>query len=148
MMTRIGKKALATGATLLATAGLATVTAPTAHAAGSYNIKIEKLTEGYIADFCLLTTTSGNADAACSGNKGSIGSFRLGTVHNPGDRVWLDINVVAATDRKGIDLQAKHYIRVRGSFLALEVCGWKSEASFKAGNDGLSLHGNTGICSW
>ncbi|HZG06545.1 MAG TPA: hypothetical protein VE546_23725 [Streptomyces sp.] len=146
-MTHIGKKALTASATLVATAGLVTVAAPPAHAEGSYNIRIDTATTNYIADYCLLTTTSGNARAACSGNRGKHDSFRLGTVHNTGDRVWLDINVVAGTDRKQIDLQGKHYIRVYGDLFAIEVCGWKSLDSFASGNVGLALHGDT-YCNW
>ena len=86
-MTHIGKKALTASATLVATAGLVTVAAPPAHAEGSYNIRIDTATTNYIADCCLPTTTSGNARAVCSGNRGKHDSFRLGTVHNTGDRV-------------------------------------------------------------
>ncbi|AXE83369.1 hypothetical protein [Streptomyces sp. Go-475] len=143
-MTRIGKKAATAGAVLLATAGLGTAAAPAAHAEGSYNIRIDMYTS-IVADYCLLTTTSGNGRAACSGNKPPSGSFRLGVVHNPGDRVWLDINVVGGRDRKGIDLQGKHFIVVSGDVFALKVCGWKSLASHDAGNTGVTLHG-TGIC--
>ncbi|MER7901442.1 hypothetical protein ABTX62_36700 [Streptomyces sp. NPDC096046] len=147
MKTSVGRKMLAAGATLAATVALVTATAPTAQAAGSYNIRIRTLTTNYIADYCLLTTTSGNAQAACSGNRGKFDDFRLGTVHNAGDRVWLDINIVAATDRKGIDLQGKHYIRTRGDLFAVEVCGWKDLESFKSGNTGVPLHGDT-LCQW
>ncbi|MEV5434152.1 hypothetical protein [Streptomyces sp. NPDC052701] len=147
MKTNVSRKILTAGATLAATVGLVTATASTAQAAGSYNILIDTLTTNYIADYCLLTTTSGNARAACSGNKGKFDSFRLGTVHNAGDRVWLDINIVAGTDRKGIDLQGKHYIRTRGDLFAVEVCGWKSFESFTSGNTGVPLHGET-FCQW
>ncbi|MET9833693.1 hypothetical protein ABZ078_31320 [Streptomyces sp. NPDC006385] len=140
-MVHIAKKMMTAGATLVAAAGLVTTTAPTAHAEGSYNIRIDAITTGVIADYCLLTTTSGNARAACSGNKWGDTTFRLGVVHNTGDRVWLDINVVGGTDRKGIDLQGKHYLQVSGPVWALQVCGWKSLASHAAGNEGWSLHG-------
>ncbi|MEE1763916.1 MULTISPECIES: hypothetical protein [unclassified Streptomyces] len=147
MKTSVGRKTLTAGATLAATVGLMTATAPSAQAAGSYNIRIDTLTTNYVADYCLLTTTSGNAQAACSGNKGKHDSFRLGTVHNTNDRVWLDINIVAGTDRKGIDLQGKHYIRTSGDLFAVEVCGWKSLESYTSGNTGVPLHGDT-LCWW
>ncbi|MFC9910291.1 hypothetical protein [Streptomyces sp. NPDC059862] len=146
-MKHIGKKMMTTGAALLTAAGLVTAAAPSAHAAGSYNIMINTAASTYfIADYCLLTTTSGNAQAACSGNMGKSSSFRLGTVHNPGDRVWIDINIVAGTDRKGIDLRGMHYIKVRGDLGAVEVCGWPSLASVPT-TKGLPLHGDT-ICEW
>lgn len=140
-MTRLGRKTIMAGAAVLAAAGLA-ATAPPAQAAGSYNIKILNSYALFVADYCLLTSTSGNGQAACSGNKPGTGGFRLGTVHNPGDRTWLDVNIVGGADRKGIDLQGKHFITVSGSTSAVHVCGWKSEASYNDGNEGLDLHGS------
>ena len=143
-MKHIGQKMMTAGAALLTTAGLVTAASPSAHAAGSYNIMIAVGNTYFVADYCLLTTTSGNAQAACTGNKGKWSTFRLGTVHNTGDRVWLDINIVAGTDRKGIDLRGMHYIKVRGDLGAVQVCGWPSLASVPT-TKGLPLHGDT-IC--
>lgn len=132
---------MSAGAALLAAAGLVTAAAPTAHAEGSYNIKIQTGNTAFWADYCLLTSTSGNGRAACSGNKGKFQEFRLGAVHNTGDRVWLDINVVGGKDRKGIDLQGRHYIWVRGDLAFVEVCAWTSIAAMQAGETALNLHG-------
>lgn len=142
-MTRLGRKTIMAGVAVLAAAGLS-VTAPPAQAAGSYNIKLANAGSagtGFVADYCLLTTTSGNSKAACTGNKSYLSNIRMGVVHTPGDRVWMDINIVAGGDLKGIDLQGKHYITVSGLIGSVHVCGWKSEASYLAGNEGLDLHG-------
>jgi hypothetical protein len=140
----MGRKTTMVGAALLTAAGLSATAAP-AQAAGSYNIQISNSGSSFVADYCLLTSTSGNKRAACSGNKQSPANFRLSVVHTPGDRVWLDVNIVGGTDRKGIDLQGKHYIRVNGNLGAIHVCGWKNAKSFEDGNEGLDLHG-VGSC--
>lgn len=134
------QKLAAVGVTLLTAAGLVTATAPTAHAEGRYNIRIDTYA-WFVADYCLLSTTSGNARAACSGNKGSDSSFRLGVVHNAGDRVWIDVNIVGGADRKGIDLRGKRYLRIWGTTGTLKVCGWDSLAAWEASQPGVDLHG-------
>ncbi|MFD5157516.1 hypothetical protein ACFWMJ_05505 [Streptomyces hawaiiensis] len=140
-MMNIGRKMASAGAALLAVAGLVTATAPTAHAEGSYNIMISTRITQFWADYCLLTTTSGNGRAACSGNKWKFNDFRLGTVHNTGDRVWLDINIVGGKDRKGIDLRGMHYIEVKGDLAFVEVCGYRSLDAVAKGEKPLNLHG-------
>ncbi|MEV4441212.1 hypothetical protein AB0K09_19760 [Streptomyces sp. NPDC049577] len=132
-----------------ATAGLfsgATATAPAANAAGGYNIMIDVRETFFVADYCLLSDTSGNKGAACSGNKPAFTSFREGVAYKPGDRVWIDINIVGGKDRKGIDLKGSRYIRVSGSTLAVQVCGWDSLAQYHSGMAGASLHG-TAFCA-
>lgn len=62
MRTRIGKKAAKVLATLGVTAGLVTAAPSPAHAAGSYNIMI-RTSAGFVADYCLLSTTSGRQSA-------------------------------------------------------------------------------------
>ncbi|MFF7892518.1 hypothetical protein ACFZDI_11545 [Streptomyces sp. NPDC007907] len=67
-------------------------------------------------------------------------------VHSPGDRAWIDVNIVGGADRKGIDLRGKHYLRVSGSLFAVQVCGWSSLDSYHSGQTGASLHGS-GLCA-
>ncbi|MFK0252814.1 hypothetical protein [Streptomyces sp. NPDC090445] len=117
-----------------------------AQAAGSYNIMVRAGGTAFVADYCLLTTTSGGGHAQCSGNKGANSTFRMGVVHTPGDRVWTDVNIVGGEDRQGIDLLGKHYIRVHGDLGSVSVCGWKSYDSYKAGNRGAALHGAAHRC--
>ncbi len=146
-MKQIGKNLMTAGAALGAAAGLVTAAAPAAHAEGSYNIRIDARNTLFVADYCLLTTTSGNSRAACSGNKPAWTSFRLGTVHNAGDSVWLDVNIVGGADRKGIDLRGHfHYLRVSGGLTGIQVCGWGSLASYESGQAGAPLHGG-GFCA-
>jgi hypothetical protein len=140
---RLSRRTATLGAALLTAVGLSSATTP-AQAAGSYNIKVAS-SAVFVADYCLLTSTSGNGKAACTGNKGGFSNYRMSVVHTPGDRVWMDVNIVGGADRKGIDLQGKHYIRVYGDLGAVHVCGWKNEASYFDNNDGLDLHG-TGVC--
>ncbi|MFF9810679.1 hypothetical protein ACF1G5_37245 [Streptomyces coeruleorubidus] len=124
----------ATAATALA-AGLSATpagAAPSTAAAGSYNIMIHH-GAGFVADFCLLSTTSGNPLAACSGNKVAGESFRLGVIHSQGDDVWIDVNVVAGRDTKGIGLRGNHYCRVGGTAVNLKVDCWKSLAHYQQG---------------
>ncbi|MGJ6963789.1 hypothetical protein ACSDR0_17940 [Streptosporangium sp. G11] len=93
----------ATLATTLAGVALAAgvVTAPPASAELRYNLTIKHIGI-FVADFCLLTSTSGNDRAACSGNKAAGGgeTFSLSAPYNLGDEVWLDVNVVWGVDRK------------------------------------------------
>ncbi|MFD7626571.1 hypothetical protein ACFV7Q_11125 [Streptomyces sp. NPDC059851] len=138
-------KPATTAAALGAAIGLLAAAAPSAHAAGSYNIRIDVRETAFVSDYCLLTDTSGNGRAHCSGNKGAFTSFRLGAVHNPGDRTWIDVNIVGGKDRKGIDLRGKHYLRISGNLAAVQVCGWSSLAAYDSGQAGASLHG-TGFC--
>ncbi|WP_228973210.1 hypothetical protein [Streptomyces sp. DH12] len=141
MKFRVSNTSTAAACAVLASLSFAASATP-AQALGSYNIMIDKA-GSFTADYCLLTTTSGNGQAACTGARAANGAFRLGTVHNTGDRVWIDINVVLGKDRKGIDLQGKHYIKVGGDVFTMTVCGWKSQASYQSGARGLALHGNT-----
>ncbi|MEU9984102.1 hypothetical protein [Streptomyces sp. NPDC050856] len=62
--------------------------APSARAAGqgSYSILVSHRAL-FVADFCLLSTTSGTQQAACSGDRALGTGFRLGVVHKPGERV-------------------------------------------------------------
>lgn len=136
-----GRTTMAALAILGGTAATVTAAAPV-RADGSYNIKVDT-TNGFVADYCLLATTSGNGRAACSGNKGGASVFRLGAPHNVGDRVWLDVNIRAATDRKGIDLRNMHMIEVKGTVSAVQVCGWKSEAARNSNASPLTLHGTS-----
>ncbi|MFF5444465.1 hypothetical protein [Streptomyces sp. NPDC012888] len=66
-------------------------------------------------------------------------------VHSPGDRAWIDVNIVGGKDRKGMDLHGKHYLRISGNLAAVQVCGWSSLASYDSGQAGASLHGG-GFC--
>ncbi|WP_433256844.1 hypothetical protein ACQPYK_18680 [Streptosporangium sp. CA-135522] len=109
---------------------------------GRYNIMINTNNTYFVADYCVLTTTSGNSRAQCSGNKESASKFRMGVVHNPGDRVWLDVNIVAGKDRKGIDLRGTHYITVEGDLSGIDVCGWSSKAAYDDERQGVGLHGD------
>ncbi|WP_162795161.1 hypothetical protein [Nonomuraea lactucae] len=117
--------------------------ANTAQAAeGRYNIMIATVDAGFVADYCLLTTTSGNGRAACSGNKPTRAQFRLGVPYNPGDKVWIDINVRAGKDRKGIDLRGNHYCEVSGHLLDTNVWCWKNFAdSREGGKPGTQIFG-------
>ncbi|MFF9869715.1 hypothetical protein ACF1G0_30695 [Streptomyces sp. NPDC013953] len=145
-MKTFGKNLTMTAAALATATGLLTATAPNAQAAGSYNIRIDVRETAFVSDYCLLTDTSGNSRAHCSGNKGAYSSFRLGVVHNRGDRAWIDVNIVGGADRKGIDLHGKHYLRVWGNLAAVQVCGWSSLDSYNSGQAGASLHGS-GFCA-
>ncbi|WP_326579988.1 hypothetical protein OG889_20455 [Streptomyces sp. NBC_00481] len=138
-MATAGTIVIAMGA--LSGAEVAQAASAKAAAEGSYNIKVDA-NATINADYCLLTTTSGNARAACSGNKWRS-SFRLGAPYNPGDRVWMDINIVAGSDRKGIDLQGKRMITVRGDLAEVRVCGWNNEADYLAGRPARVLHGTS-----
>lgn len=92
----------------------------------------------FVADYCILTTTSGNSRAQCSGNKESATKFRMGVVRTPGDRVWLDVNIVGGKDRKGIDLRGKRYITVEEDLFGIDVCGWSSKAVYDDDRRGSS----------
>ncbi|MEV5432778.1 hypothetical protein [Streptomyces sp. NPDC052701] len=142
----LGKKPVMAAAALGAATGLLTAVAPNAQAAGSYNIRIDVRETAFVSDYCLLTDTSGNGGAQCSGDRGAYSSFRLGVAHNTGDRVWIDVNIVGGQDRKGIDLRGMHYLRVSGNLAAVQVCGWSSLASYDSGQAGASLHGS-GFCA-
>lgn len=139
-MLTLTKRALSTAAAATAlmaglspsTAGAAT-TSPTGAAAGSYNIMISHRAH-FVADFCLLSSTSGNQRADCSGNKVNGEDFRLGVIHTQGDDVWIDVNVVAGRDTKGINLRGLHYCRVNGTAITLEVNCWKSLAHYQNGS--------------
>ncbi len=65
-------------------AAVASPTEARAAAEGSYNILISHRAL-FVADFCLLSTTSGNKRAACSGNKALGTDFR--------DRAAINLNV-------------------------------------------------------
>ncbi|MEW2615390.1 hypothetical protein AB0937_35460 [Streptomyces sp. NPDC047880] len=109
-------------------------------AEGSYNILISHRAL-FVADFCLLSTTSGNQRAACSGNKPLGTDFRLGVVYKPGDRVWIDVNVVAGRDTKGIDLRGNRMCRVDSTAVNLNVHCWKNYAHYASGVPGERVYG-------
>lgn len=130
----LGGAAAATAlvAALSPTAAQAAPASASAAAAGSYNIMISHRAH-FVADFCLLSDTSGNARAHCSGNKVNGEDFRLGVIHSTGDNVWIDVNVVAGRDTKGINLRGLHYCRVNGTAISLSVDCWKSLAHYQDG---------------
>ncbi|MFG3506916.1 hypothetical protein ACGF5F_15535 [Streptomyces sp. NPDC047821] len=111
-----------------------------AAAEGRYNILISHRAL-FVADFCLLSTTSGNQRAACSGNKPLGTDFRLGVVHKPGDRVWIDVNVVSGRDTKGIDLRGNRMCRVDSTAINLNVHCWKNLAHYESGAPGERVYG-------
>ncbi|MHC3391024.1 hypothetical protein ACLQ2E_16380 [Streptomyces lavendulocolor] len=134
-------------ATLAAPAYAAAESATTARpqvraaaAEGSYNILISHRAL-FVADFCLLSTTSGNGRAACSGNKALGTDFRLGVVYKPGDRVWIDVNVVSGRDTKGIDLRGNRMCRVDSTAVNLNVHCWKNLAQYESGVPGERVYG-------
>lgn len=109
-------------------------------AEGSYNILIAHRAL-FVADFCLLSTTSGNQRAACSGNKALGTDFRLGVVYKPGGRVWIDVNVVSGRDTKGIDLRGNRMCRVDSTAVNLNVHCWKNYAQYESGVPGERVYG-------
>ncbi|MFD9053624.1 hypothetical protein [Streptomyces zaomyceticus] len=142
---RLGTKTISMAASLLAVAGGLAAAAP-AQAVSSYNIMISTQGTTFSADYCLLTTTSGNVDAECK-KVANGADFRLPPVpYNAGDAVWMDINIVLGDDKDGIALQNMHYITVRGSVFKVQVCGWPTKAAYDQRQTGKSLHG-AGTCT-
>ncbi|WP_113701818.1 hypothetical protein [Nonomuraea lactucae] len=93
-----------TALAVVAAAGIAMSAATStanAAAAGTYTLTINTYGVGFVADYCLLSGTGfkTNVKAQCSGNKG-VTKFSITVSHDPGDMVWLDINVVGSTDYK------------------------------------------------
>lgn len=132
----------AAAASLLA---LSTAVSPTpAQAAGTYSGMIRTYGLGFIADFCVLSTTSSNARASCTGNIGTDTSKRFSVPYNAGDKVWLDMNVVAGKDHKRIDLQGKRYIEVRGTIGAVTMCAWNSLEHYQSPGRGHRIFGTEG----
>ncbi|GAA1295203.1 hypothetical protein [Saccharothrix xinjiangensis] len=95
----------------LAAAVVATMAfSPSASAEDRYTMRI--IHDGYyVADFCLLSQAYGAnkpVRAQCSGNKGANADFTISVPLGVGDRVWLDMNVVAGRDVKGITVHNGH----------------------------------------
>ena len=86
------------------------VFSPSASAEDRYTMRI--IHDGhYVADFCLLSQAYGNnkpVRAQCGGNKGANVDFKIAVPLAYGDRVWLDMNVVAGRDAKGVTVHNGH----------------------------------------
>lgn len=87
-------------ATATATAGL--LLAPPANAEARYIVNVRNAAL-IRADICLLTSTSGNGRASCAVTSYNQ-TAHLNAPYTPHDFVWLDINVIAGTDHKHIDI--------------------------------------------
>jgi hypothetical protein len=97
----------------VAAAGMATMAfSSPAAAEEKYTYTMRIIHDGhYVADFCLLSQAYGAnkpVRAQCSGNKGVNADFKISVPLGDGDRVWLDMNVVAGRDVKGVTVHNGH----------------------------------------
>ena len=129
--------ALAVGAACMTAAGAVSGAVP-ASAAGTYSGAVKMQGAWFTADICWVSSAGGAGSVACTGTIGDGAFKRLSVAHNPGDTVWMDVNVVWGDDRRGINLRGNRYCEVSGNVITVRVTCWPNAQKI---GPGTVVHG-------